>query len=75
MLFDKIANVYFIRKTYLYFCIENRQPREPALCQLYRHAFVPIRRGHCGGETGTSGGFWLGGQYPLPPKAKKILKI
>jgi len=25
--------------------------------------------------TGTSAGFWLGGQCPLPPDAKKILKI
>ena len=26
---------------YLYFSIGNGQPREPALCQLYRHTFVP----------------------------------
>ena len=25
---------------YLYFSIGNGQPREPALCQLYRHIFV-----------------------------------
>jgi len=27
-------------KMYWYFSVENRQPREPALCQLYRHTFV-----------------------------------
>ena len=41
VLFDKIASVYFIRKIYLYFSIGNGQPMEPALCQLYRHTFVP----------------------------------
>ena len=45
VLFDKIASVYFISKIYLYFIIENGQPRKPALCQLYRHTFVP-----CGHE-------------------------
>jgi len=38
--FDKIAFVYFIWKIYLYFSIGNGEPREPALCQLYRHTFV-----------------------------------
>jgi len=32
-------------KIYLYFCIGNAQPREPALCQLFRHIFVPYDRG------------------------------
>jgi len=41
VLFDKIASIYFIWKMYLYFSTENGQPREPALCQLYRHTFVP----------------------------------
>ena len=41
VLFDKIVSVYFIWKIYLYFNIENGQPRKPALCQLYRHTFVP----------------------------------
>ena len=41
VLFDKIVSVYFIWKIYLYFSIENGQPRKPALCQLYRHTFVP----------------------------------
>ena len=41
MLFDKIASVYFIRKVYSYFSTGNGQPREPALCQLYRHTIVP----------------------------------
>jgi len=40
VLFDKITSVYFIWKIYLYFSIGNGQPREPALCQLYRHTFV-----------------------------------
>jgi len=41
VLFDKIASVYFICKKILYFSIGNGQPREPALCQLYRRTFVP----------------------------------
>jgi len=41
VLFDKIASVYFISKMCLYFSIRNGQPREPALCQLYRHTVVP----------------------------------
>jgi len=41
VLFDKIASEYFIWKIYLYFSIGNGQPREPALCQLYLHTFVP----------------------------------
>jgi len=42
VLFDKIASAYFIeKKIYLYFSIGNGQPGEPALCQLYRHTFVP----------------------------------
>ena len=36
-------------KTYLYFSVGNGQPREPALCQLYRHTFVR-------GRTDLSGG-------------------
>jgi len=40
-LFDKIASVYFIRKIYSYTNTGNGLPREPALCQLYRHSFVP----------------------------------
>jgi len=40
VLFDKITSVYFIWKIYLYFSIGNVQPREPGLCQLYRHTFV-----------------------------------
>jgi len=39
-MFYKIASVCFISKIYLYFSIGNGQPREPALCQLYRHTFV-----------------------------------
>jgi len=40
VLFDKIASVHFIWKMYLYFSIVNGQPREPALCQLYRHTIA-----------------------------------
>ena len=47
VLFDKTASVYFIRKIYLHFSTGNGQRRKPALCQLYRHTFVPYacRRG------------------------------
>jgi len=42
VLFEKkTASVYFVSKMCLYFSIGNGQPREPALCQLYRHSFVP----------------------------------
>ena len=41
MLFDKISSESFIWKMYLYFSIGNDQLGEPALCQLYRHTFVP----------------------------------
>jgi len=45
VLFDKIVSVYFIwKKLYLYFSIRYRQPREPALCQLYRHTFIRYSR-------------------------------
>jgi len=40
VMFDRIASVYFIREIYFYCSIGNRQAREPALCQLYRHTFV-----------------------------------
>jgi len=43
VLFDKIASVHFIRKIYLYSSTGNGQPREPALCQLYRRTLVPYR--------------------------------
>ena len=39
--FDKIVSKHFTSKIYLYFSIGNGQPREPALCQLYRHTFIP----------------------------------
>jgi len=45
VLFDKIASVLFYWKIHSYFSIGNGHPREPALCRLYRHTFVPyIRR-------------------------------
>jgi len=46
VLFDEIASVYFTWKIYLYCSIWNGRPEEPALCQLYRHTFVPCRRRH-----------------------------
>ena len=33
-------------KIYLYFSIRNGQPGKPALCQLYRHTFVPYLERH-----------------------------
>jgi len=42
VLFDKTASVCSIWKINLYFSIRNGQPKEPALCQLYRHSSVPI---------------------------------
>ena len=44
MLFDKIASDILGEKIYLYFNIGDGQPRELALCQLYRHTFVPYWR-------------------------------
>ena len=44
VLFDKIASVYFTVKIYLYFSTGNGQATEPALCQLYRHAFALCNR-------------------------------
>ena len=42
LLIDKIDSAYFIwKKISFYFSDGNGQPREPALCQLYRHTFVP----------------------------------
>ena len=32
---------YILFEKYVYSSIGNGQPREPALCQLYRHTFVP----------------------------------
>ena len=52
VLFDKIASIYFIWKIYLYLSIGNGQPREPALCLLYRHTVVPyceLRSRWCSG--------------------------
>jgi len=38
----KLFSVYFIcKKIHLYFSTGNGQRSEPALCQLYRHTFVP----------------------------------
>jgi len=40
VLFDKIASVYFILKDIVICQRWKRPPREPALCQLYRHSVV-----------------------------------
>jgi len=37
----KLLPYILFEKIYLYFSIGNGQLREPALCQLYRHTFVP----------------------------------
>jgi len=39
----KLLPYILSEKIYLYFSIVNGQPVEPALCQLYRHTFVPYR--------------------------------
>jgi len=43
VLFDKIASAYILFEKYIYvfFTVGNGQSRELALCQLYRHTFVP----------------------------------
>jgi len=42
VLFAKIASVYILFEKYIrIFSTGNGQPREPALCQLYRHTLVP----------------------------------
>ena len=41
VLFDKLLPYILCEHIYLYFSSGNGQPREPALCQLYRHTFVP----------------------------------
>jgi len=37
----KVLPYILFQKIYLYFGAGNGRPREPALCQLYRHSFVP----------------------------------
>jgi len=37
----KLLPFILFEKIYQYFSNGNGQPRQPALCQLYRHAFVP----------------------------------
>ena len=34
-------------KIYLYYSTGNDQPREPALCQLYRRTFIPYWLSNC----------------------------
>ena len=41
VLFDKIVFVCFIWKIIYTLALEMAIPWEPALCQLYRHTFVP----------------------------------
>ena len=56
----KLLPYYFIRKIYLYFSTgSGQQPREPALCQLYRHSFVrhpsrPVGSRRPSSRVGTS---------------------
>jgi len=38
-----LPRIFYFWKIYLYFSIGNGQPMEPALCQLYRHTFVPYK--------------------------------
>jgi len=33
--------MFYLKNIYLYFSIGNGQPKEPTLCQLYWHTFVP----------------------------------
>jgi len=35
--------IFYLKNIYLYFSTGNGQPREPALCHLYRHTFVPYK--------------------------------
>ena len=49
VLFDKIASVF--EKKHSNFSTGNRQPREPALCQLYRHTFIPYGNRRTNGRT------------------------
>jgi len=55
VLFDKIASVY-LKNIYLYFGIGNGQPRKPALCQLYRHIFVPYLSWDAEARVATAAG-------------------
>jgi len=51
--------MFFSQKMYLYFSAGNGQPREPALCQLYRHTFVLSdinRPAHVSRSSGKGGG-------------------
>jgi len=42
VLFDKNCfRIFYLKKICLYFSTGDDQPMEPALCQLYRHTFVP----------------------------------
>jgi len=40
---DSTRKLLWFEKYISIFGVENGQPREPTLCQLYRHTFVP----HC----------------------------
>jgi len=39
----KLLPYILLKNIFQYFRIGNGQPREPALCQLYRRTFVPYR--------------------------------
>jgi len=53
VLSDKLLTYILSEKICLYFSIGNGQPREPALCQLYRRTFVPYGTYFMGGIACT----------------------
>jgi len=53
VLSDKLLPYILSEKICLYFSIGNGQPREPALCQLYRRTFVPYGTYFMGGIACT----------------------
>jgi len=59
VLFDLIKLLPYILLE-KYSNIGNDQPREPALCQLYRHTFVPNENGELrkDEEMGSPGSVW-----------------
>ena len=62
--FVKLLSDIFLKKIYLYFSIGNGQPGELALCQLYRHTFVPYAPFATGNKhTGHDACRFLGCQW------------
>jgi len=65
---------YILFEKYIHIIIGNGQPREPALCQLYRHTFAPyiqaadeISEGFDGAKReldfGVDGSAQVGGEF------------